>query len=66
VLALPNAPTVAELADLGVARISVGSAFSNAALGALVESARELRDQGTYGFWQRAGVGGEAAGEAFS
>ena len=28
VLALPNAPTVAELAELGVARISVGGAFA--------------------------------------
>jgi 2-methylisocitrate lyase-like PEP mutase family enzyme len=65
VLALPNAPTVAELADLGVARISVGSAFSLAALGALVESARELLEQGTYGFWQRAGIGSELADEAF-
>jgi 2-methylisocitrate lyase-like PEP mutase family enzyme len=57
VLALPAAPTVAELAELGVARISVGGAFAFAAYGALVEAAEELRDAGTYGFWQRAARG---------
>lgn len=51
VLALPTAPPVAELADLGVARISVGSGFAFAALGALADAAQELRDRGTYGFW---------------
>jgi 2-methylisocitrate lyase-like PEP mutase family enzyme len=66
VLALPGTPPVAELAELGVARISVGSAFALAALGALVEAGRELLDQGTYGFWQRAATGREAAGRAFS
>src|SRR5580704_3644434 len=43
VLAMPGAPTVAELAELGVARISVGGAFAYAAIGALAEAARELR-----------------------
>ncbi|MDT4918482.1 MAG: hypothetical protein QOH89_3182, partial [Pseudonocardiales bacterium] len=36
VLALPGAPPVAELAQLGVARVSVGSGFALTALGALV------------------------------
>ncbi|HET6877570.1 MAG TPA: isocitrate lyase/phosphoenolpyruvate mutase family protein [Jatrophihabitans sp.] len=54
VLAVPGAPTVAELAELGVARISVGGAFAFAALGALVDAAREFREQGTYGFWELA------------
>jgi hypothetical protein len=30
-----------------------------------VEAAEELMEQGTYGFWQRAGVGRKAAGTAF-
>jgi 2-methylisocitrate lyase-like PEP mutase family enzyme len=38
VLALPGAPTVAELADAGVARISVGSALARVALGAVVRA----------------------------
>jgi 2-methylisocitrate lyase-like PEP mutase family enzyme len=66
VLAGPNAPTVAELADLGVSRISVGGAFAVAAYGALVEAATELRDQGTYGYWERTKVGGRAVRSAFS
>jgi 2-methylisocitrate lyase-like PEP mutase family enzyme len=65
VLALPQAPPVDELAELGVARISVGGAFAFAALGAAAEAGRELLERGTYGFWQRAGVGREAAGAAF-
>jgi 2-methylisocitrate lyase-like PEP mutase family enzyme len=66
VLALPGAPTVAELAALGVSRISVGGAFAVAAYGALVTAATELRDQGTYGYWEQAGVGGRALRDAFS
>ena len=65
VLALPGAPVVAELADLGVARISVGGAFAFAALGALVEAARELRDAGTYGYWRSAGTGRKISSTAF-
>ena len=57
VLALPGGPTVAELAEAGVARVSVGGAFAYVALGGLVEAASELSDEGTYGFWERAGVG---------
>jgi 2-methylisocitrate lyase-like PEP mutase family enzyme len=48
VLVLPSAPTVAELAEAGVRRISVGGAFAFAAYGALVTAATELRDAGTY------------------
>jgi hypothetical protein len=49
-----------------VSRISVGGAFAFAALGALVRAAEELRDQGTYGFWEMAGPGSKAARSAFS
>ena len=50
---MPGAPTVAELADLGVSRVSVGGAFAFAALDALVTAARELLDDGTYGYTER-------------
>jgi 2-methylisocitrate lyase-like PEP mutase family enzyme len=65
VLALPGGPPVAELAAAGVARISVGGAFAYVALGAVVDAAAELREQGTYGFWDRVRVGGAAARTAF-
>ena len=65
VLALPGAPGVAELADLGVARISVGGAFAFVALDALAAAGRELLEQGSYGFWVRAGAGRRQAGIAF-
>jgi 2-methylisocitrate lyase-like PEP mutase family enzyme len=42
--------SVSELAALGVRRISVGSALHRAALGAFVRGAREIREQGTFGF----------------
>jgi 2-methylisocitrate lyase-like PEP mutase family enzyme len=57
VLAVAGAPSVGELADAGVSRVSVGGAFAFAALGALVNAATELRDQGTYGY-----LAGSAAG----
>jgi 2-methylisocitrate lyase-like PEP mutase family enzyme len=50
VLTLPDLPTVAELGELGVSRISIGSAFAYAAYGALLEAATELRERGTYGY----------------
>ncbi len=65
VLALPDAPSVAELAGAGVARISTGGAFAFAALGAVVEAARELREEGTYGYWPRAREGSAAGKQAF-
>lgn len=66
VLARPGAPSVAELTSAGVARVSVGGAFAFAALGAVVEAASELREQGTYGFSERASVGVKAARAAFA
>ena len=42
--------SVAELAALGVRRISVGSALSRAALGAMLRGAKEIKDQGTFRF----------------
>jgi 2-methylisocitrate lyase-like PEP mutase family enzyme len=65
VLALPNAPTVAELGAEGVARISIGGAFHYVALGALADAAHELLDHGTYGFWNLAGKGARLAHDAY-
>ncbi|MFL5795712.1 MAG: isocitrate lyase/phosphoenolpyruvate mutase family protein [Actinomycetota bacterium] len=65
VLAVAGAPPVGELAAAGVSRVSVGGAFAFAALGAVVEAATELREAGTYGFWQHASTGRDAAGSAF-
>jgi 2-methylisocitrate lyase-like PEP mutase family enzyme len=65
VLAFAGAPTVAQLADLGVARISVGGAFAFAALGALIEAARELQTEGTYGYLRAAHTGRQVSGEVF-
>ncbi len=46
--------SVAELAALGVRRISVGSALSRAALGGFLRAAREIADHGTFGFAEEA------------
>ena len=42
--------SVDELAALGVKRISLGSALSRAALGAVIRAAREIREHGTFRF----------------
>lgn len=60
-----HSPSVKELAEAGVSRISVGSAFAWSALGGVVEAADELRTAGTYGFWDRATAGRRAATNAF-
>ncbi|MFG2953292.1 isocitrate lyase/phosphoenolpyruvate mutase family protein [Streptomyces sp. NPDC048291] len=48
VMAGPGAPAVADLAALGVARISIGSAIAQAAHAAVRRAARELLETGTY------------------
>ena len=65
VLARPGAPAVHELAAVGVRRVSVGGAFAFAALGAVIEAARELSAEGTYAFWERASIGARCARSAF-
>ena len=47
VLALPNGPSVGELAAVGVRRVSTGGALAWTAYGALVAGARELLEEGT-------------------
>jgi 2-methylisocitrate lyase-like PEP mutase family enzyme len=66
VLARPDGPTVADLAAAGVARISVGGAFSLVAAGALTQAARELLDHGTYSFFDLAAIGRAATTSAFT
>jgi 2-methylisocitrate lyase-like PEP mutase family enzyme len=65
VLAQRRTPSVSELADLGVSRVSVGGAFAFAALAELAEAAEELRDRGTYGYLERTRSGFKLAAEAF-
>ncbi|MEZ5263452.1 MAG: isocitrate lyase/phosphoenolpyruvate mutase family protein [Acidimicrobiales bacterium] len=50
VLALRGTPAVAELAAVGVRRISTGGGLAWAAYGAVVAAATELRDAGTVGY----------------
>jgi 2-methylisocitrate lyase-like PEP mutase family enzyme len=49
VLAGPGAPAVAELAAVGVRRVSVGTGLAEAAYGVADRAARELLSAGTYG-----------------
>jgi 2-methylisocitrate lyase-like PEP mutase family enzyme len=46
--------SVADLAALGVKRISVGGALARAALGALLRAAKEMREQGTFTYTREA------------
>jgi 2-methylisocitrate lyase-like PEP mutase family enzyme len=46
--------TVAELAALGVRRVSLGSALSRTALGAFLRAAREVKDHGSFTFAREA------------
>ncbi len=51
VMGMPGAVfTLAQLAEAGVARISVGSAFARLVYGGLVRAAREVREQGLFTF----------------
>ena len=47
ILAGPQAPSVRELQDLGIARVSYGSAFLKAAIGATRKLAQEILEKGT-------------------
>ena len=48
ILATANAPSVARLEDLGVARVSVGSGIMRATMGLTRRIAEELKHEGTY------------------
>lgn len=64
VLALANGPTVAELASIGVRRVSAGSSLAAAAYGALMAGARELSTDGTSRYAE-GGVSRDALRAAF-
>ena len=53
-----------ELASIGVKRISVGSALSRAALGAVLRAGREMREHGTFSFADEA-VGSQELARLF-
>ncbi|MEP6893184.1 MAG: isocitrate lyase/phosphoenolpyruvate mutase family protein [Gaiellaceae bacterium] len=64
VLALPGGPTVAELASVGVRRVSTGSALASVAYGALLAGAHELTTDGTSRY-AAVGVSHESLRKAF-
>ncbi|MGI8937592.1 MAG: isocitrate lyase/PEP mutase family protein [Iamia sp.] len=66
VLMLPGGPTVSELADLGVGRVSVGSAFALVASDAAATAAKEFLIDGTARFWDNAARGMAVSARALS
>ncbi|QVQ54518.1 isocitrate lyase/phosphoenolpyruvate mutase family protein [Spiractinospora alimapuensis] len=50
VLAVPGVPSVPELRDLGVRRVSTGGSWAWVAYAAMAEAGRELLEQGTFGY----------------
>jgi 2-methylisocitrate lyase-like PEP mutase family enzyme len=66
VLLVPGGPNVAELAEAGVARVSVGATLAWVSWGAVAEAARELLADGTQGYGELAKVGGKAVRAALS
>ena len=65
ILATGDAPSVAELAALGVRRVSQGSGPARAALAATQRIARELRAHGTYAAYNVDTIGYAAANRLF-
>ena len=65
VLARPGMAPVAELAEAGVARISVGGAFAQVALAATAQAGRELLERDTYEFLGPAAQGAEIMRSTF-
>jgi 2-methylisocitrate lyase-like PEP mutase family enzyme len=65
VLAAPGLPSVRELGEAGVSRISVGGSFAFTAYGAAAAAGRELLESGTYSYWETASPGSKAVREAF-
>jgi 2-methylisocitrate lyase-like PEP mutase family enzyme len=65
VLALRHGPSVAELAAIGVRRVSTGGGLARAAYGALLAAGRELQTAGTTTYLDAA-ASGQALDAAFS
>jgi 2-methylisocitrate lyase-like PEP mutase family enzyme len=51
--------TISEAAELGVRRVSVGSALARSAWGGFANAAKELAEQGTFGGFANATPHGE-------
>jgi 2-methylisocitrate lyase-like PEP mutase family enzyme len=66
VILRPGGPSVPELAEAGVARISVGGALAWVAWAAVAEAARELLTAGTHGYDDLVKAGGKAAQAALT
>jgi 2-methylisocitrate lyase-like PEP mutase family enzyme len=64
VLVMPGCPPVAELAEMGAARISVGGSFTWVAYAGLIAAASELRDAGTFRYADGLGDARETIGAA--
>jgi len=56
ILGTPNAPTLKEMAALGVRRVTFGSAPMRATLGLVRRMAREWKEKGTYGTLDAYGI----------
>ncbi|HEU5420794.1 MAG TPA: isocitrate lyase/phosphoenolpyruvate mutase family protein [Streptosporangiaceae bacterium] len=65
VLAWPGGLSVADLAELGAGRISVGGSLAFAALGSLAVTARDMLESGTFGFGADAAAGRDIIARAF-
>jgi 2-methylisocitrate lyase-like PEP mutase family enzyme len=62
-MGLPSASlNLAALSAIGVKRVSVGSALARAALGAFLHAAREMQQDGTFGFAEKAASSREISG----
>jgi len=65
IMALPGVPSVAEMTDLGVRRVSVAAWLTYAAYEGLRLAAAEVLEQGTFGFTEQLGDIRSLATEAF-
>ena len=65
VLIRPGTPPLSRLADIGVARVSVGGALAFLAYGSVATAAKELLNEGSYDFLDGAATGSGAAKLAF-
>ena len=65
VLALAGCPPVAEIAEAGAARISIGGSLMYAAYAAVIAAATELQAEGTYRYWEPIGAARDTIRGAF-
>jgi 2-methylisocitrate lyase-like PEP mutase family enzyme len=65
VLLTPDAPSIGELAALGVSRISVGGAIAASSYGWAIRAVQELQERGTPNYWETAAAARTHMLEAF-